>query len=141
MVRPFIVHNTHSNELHFSCKSVEHIFHATLFLKINILRIYFPNATYVDRWSASLCRIMLKFISHVFLSGNAKLFNRDRDYESWRPCYYNRAKLLQLGDDMAIDDTSKTSRLKPLFYEDASVLEFMQLCDLASGTKKLVCVN
>ena len=75
----------------------------------------------------------------LLVSGNAKLFIRDRDFESWRPCYYNRAKLLKLGDDMAIDDTSKKSLLKPLFYEDDYVLDFIGLCDLATG--KLVRVH
>lgn len=60
--------------------------------------------------------------------GNHKLFNRDRNYEAWRPPYHRNAHMFS--DDMAV---SSGSRMRPLLHDDTSVLEFVKLCDMAKG--------
>jgi len=68
----------------------------------------------------------------IHLDGNHKLFTRNRNYEAWRPPYHRSAHLFR--DDMAVVP-SGSSRMRPLFHDDTSVLDFVELCDTARGVQ------
>jgi len=74
----------------------------------------------------------------IHLDGNHKLFTRNRNYEAWRPPYHRSAHLFR--DDMAVVP-SGSSRMRPLFHDDTSVLDFVELCDTARGVQTVTLNN
>lgn len=64
--------------------------------------------------------------------GNHKLFTRDRDYESSRPCYFETWR-----DDSGVD-TASCPQTKALFFDDQYVIEHIAVIDKATGSKKWV---
>ena len=77
------------------------------------------------------------FEMNTLFSGNHKLFTRNRNYEAWRPPYHRSAHMFR--DDMAV--SSGSSRMRPLFHDDTSVLEFVAMCDTAVGVQTVPLTN